>query len=153
MTWTYDPTALASSPLYQLRRIIGDTVEASPQFQDEELTFMLGTVTPVPPEAIDGAAVAALRYLANQYSRSADRAAGATKINYSQIAKAYTTQANALERNSRAPFQGAPYAGGISRTDKATERCNPDRVKPQFALDMDDNYLPLPQGNQSEDRR
>jgi len=151
MTWTYDPTALAANPLFQVRRIIGDTVEAAAQFQDEELEFMLGTASPAPPEAVDGAAIQALRYLANQYSRSADRAAGSTKINYSQIAKAYTTQANALARNGRANFAGAPYAGGISRSDKCQQRENWDRVAPQYALDMDDNYLPVGQSqNQSE---
>jgi len=112
---------------------------------------MLGTTSPDNPEAVTNAAIQALRSLANQYSRSADRAAGSTSIKYSQIAKAYTTQANALARNGNGSFRAPPYAGGISRTDKATQRLNQDRVKPQYALDMDDNCLPVGQGdNQSE---
>lgn len=140
MTWTYDITALGTTPLFQLRSVIGDVVAAAPQFQDEELDVFLGA-TPT-SDSVNGAAVTALRALANRYSRSADRAAGNTSIKYSQIAKAYTVQANALARSGQSTFAAMPYAGGISKTDKHNQDNNTDRVPPQFVLDMDDNRIP-----------
>lgn len=140
MTWTYTISALGTSPLFQLRSIIGDVVEAAPQFQDEELAVFLGASPTL--DSVNGAAVTALRALANRYSRSADRAAGNTSIKYSQIAKAYTVQANALARSGQSTFAAMPYAGGISKTDKLNQVFNTDRVQPQFELDMDDNYIP-----------
>ena len=35
--------------------------------------------------------------------------------------------------------------GGISLADKAAQVANTDRVTPQFSIGMEDNYIPLPE--------
>jgi hypothetical protein len=41
MSFSYDSSKLNETPLYQVRFRLGDTVEASAAFQDEEITFLL----------------------------------------------------------------------------------------------------------------
>ena len=41
MSWDYDPTKLQEVPKDQVRFIIGDTNEAEPLLQDEEIEFLL----------------------------------------------------------------------------------------------------------------
>lgn len=41
MSWSYDPSKLKDSPKDQVRLHIGDTVEADPLLQDEEILFYL----------------------------------------------------------------------------------------------------------------
>jgi hypothetical protein len=138
MAWTYDPTVIGTTPLYQVRNMIGDTVQANPQLQDEEVKFWL-----TQRSSVWGAAAECCRALATQYSRSVDQAAGSTTNKYSQMAKAYASRAAAFE--SRAAIMGAamPYAGGISITDKLNQEMNADRVEPQFNVGMTDDWLPV----------
>lgn len=42
MAFTYDPTHLDDTPLFQVRFRLGDTVETSATFQDEEINYALG---------------------------------------------------------------------------------------------------------------
>jgi hypothetical protein len=42
MSFSYDVTELANNPIYQVRYRLGDTVEASATFQDEEIQYSLG---------------------------------------------------------------------------------------------------------------
>lgn len=41
MSFSYDVTQLSSNPTYQVRYRLGDTVEASATFQDEEIQYSL----------------------------------------------------------------------------------------------------------------
>lgn len=41
MAFSYDPAQLKDSPLFQVRFRLGDTVESSAAFQDEEIEFLL----------------------------------------------------------------------------------------------------------------
>lgn len=47
MSWSYDPTVLATSEVMQVRFILGDTVAAAPLLQDEEIEFALAQSTSV----------------------------------------------------------------------------------------------------------
>jgi hypothetical protein len=42
MSWSYDVTALATSPKDQIRLRIGDTDESDPIMEDEEIMFYIG---------------------------------------------------------------------------------------------------------------
>jgi hypothetical protein len=144
MTWTYSPSQLATSPLMQVRFIMGDTVQTDQQVQDEEITFALSQRS-----SIWGAAAMVCRSLASQLSREADTVDKDLRTTLSAKARAYSARANEYEVKASVRGGATPYAGGISISDKVLNEQDPDRVQPQFAISMDDNYLPVaPVGNE-----
>lgn len=145
MTWTYDVAGLSSNSKDQMRLLVGDTLSDDPQLQDEEIQFLLTTRS-----SIYGAAAQCCRSIASQYSRKADAVQGELHTLYSAQAKAYSARAAEYENRSVAAGGALPYAGGISIADKQAQEQNADRVPPQFALGMEDNYLPIgPAGNET----
>jgi hypothetical protein len=136
--WTYSLTQLSTSKMMQVRRIIGDTDTTDQLLQDEEITFALSQ-----RPSIYGAAAEACRYIAGQFARLVDTAASDLKVAYSQRSKQYTQLAILMEAKALARSGGLPYAGGISISDKETREQDPDRVQPQFQLDMEDNFTPV----------
>ena len=139
MTWSYSIGVLASSANDQLRVMIGDTVAASPQFQDEELAWFL-----TQRASIWGAASLACQTLATQYARSADSAAGETSLKLSQMGAAYARRSALFEAKDALLGGAMPYAGGTSVVDKQAQIDNSDRVAPQFSIALEDNVLPVP---------
>jgi len=138
MTWTYNVGGLATSPLFQVRLMIGDTLTQDQQLQDEEIDQYITSVG-----TTWGAAAACCRTLSAQMSRLADQTSGQSGIKYSQRSKSYLEMALQYDAKAAA-YAGAPYAGGISITDMATQDANTDRVEPVFSIGMDDNFLPVP---------
>lgn len=147
MTWTYIPQELATSSLMQLRLLIGDTLVTDQQLQDEELAEFIGSRS-----TIYGAAAEACRSLATKFARSVTRAAGSSKVNWSDLYKAYLMMATNFESQAALMGGGPGYAGGISEADKQAQEMNPDRVPPAFNVGMDDNVLPLPPAGNQEVR-
>ena len=141
--WTYNAAAINTSPLYQVRRLIGDVVNNDQQMLDQEILFALGQRS-----TIYGAAADCCQYLADQFARQVDAVTpGGLTTNFSAKSKQYA--AMALRLNNMASLRGAgamPYAGGISVQDKIAVEQNPDRVTPQFNLYMTDNFI-VPAGN------
>jgi hypothetical protein len=41
MSWTYDPSQMGSSPMMQVRYLVGDTLATDQQVQDEEINFAI----------------------------------------------------------------------------------------------------------------
>lgn len=146
MSWTYEPTLIAASAMMQVRLAIGDILPSAPQLQDEEINYFLSIRS-----TINGACAECCRSLAARYSRSVDMKAGDNSRSFSQMAKAYSTQAAIFESKAAMGGAAVPYAGGISVADKMQQEQNPDRVSPQFNIGMDDNDLPVPSGgNQTQ---
>ena len=139
MTWSYSLTDLATSGKDQVRLTIGDTLSTDPQLQDEEIAYFISTRS-----SIYGACAECCRALATQYSRSADYAAGMTRVKFSSLATAYATRAVVFEAQAAQGGGGMPYAGGLSVADKISQEQDADRVSPQFVIGMDDNMLPVP---------
>ena len=137
MTWSYDITALTTTPLYALRLLIGDTIVKDPQLQDEELTWFISQRT-----SVYGAAAEACRSLSSQMSRQADSTQGKLHTLYSARSRAYAAAAARFEVLAIARSAALPYSGQTSYADYAQNAINPDRMGPQFAIGMDDNYLP-----------
>lgn len=134
MSWNYNPSDLANTPIDQVRLLIGDTESTDPQFQDEEIAFFLLTLSPY------RAAAQCCRALSAKFSRSVNFAAGMTRIAYGDLAKAYALRAIAFDQQAtRAGAGGMPYAGGISKSDKQLQDADSDRVEPQFTLGAEDN--------------
>jgi hypothetical protein len=135
--WTYDPTQIGANPLYQVRVLIGDTVQTDQQLQDGEILYFL-TLRPT----AYGAAAECCRALAAQYSRSADYAAGMTSVKYSDMAKGYAARAAEFDAKAALSGAGLPYAGGISVADKRRNEASTDRLAPAFTIGMHDNFIP-----------
>lgn len=148
MTWSYSISDLAASQKDQVRFLIGDTYQSDPQLQDEEIQFQL-----TQRSSVYGAAAECCRSLAAKFSRSVDQQSGTSKAAYSQLSKQYTVKAAEFEARAAAAGSALPYAGGISYLDKLQQEQNTDRVKPQFNIGMDDDYIPFPSaGNENEDQ-
>lgn len=144
--WTYNAAQIAANPLYQLRLLIGDTVQNDKQLLDEEINYLLTLWN----NNIFLAAAQCARGLQAKFARLVDVVQGEMKTNYSNKSKMYALMAVQLQ--SQGQNRGGAtkaYAGGISVADKTTQVENADRVAPQFNLGMDDNLLPVGQsGNQ-----
>ena len=138
MTWTYSVSDLGTSQKDDVRMLIGDTDVTSPQLQDEEIGYAL-----VQRPSLFGAAALCCRSLAAKYAISVTTAAGDTKLQNSDISKAYARLAASFDAQAAQSGAGLPYAGGISVTDKQSVAEDSDRVEPQFTIGLDDNYLPI----------
>lgn len=138
MSWTYDYSQLASTPMMQVRYLVGDTKPTDQQVQDEEILFAL-TQRP----SIYGAAAIVCRSLASRLSREADVVDKDLRTQLSARAKAYSLRASEYEVKASVRGGAVPYAGGISISDKVMNEADTDRVQPAFTIDMDDNYLPV----------
>lgn len=147
MTWSYNVAALATTPLFQVRRLIGDVKTGDQLIQDEEINWEL-TQWP----NIYLAAAASARAIAAQFSREVDIVQGELKTNYSNKAKAFEALAQRMDVIGGARSGGALYAGGISQADKASNVLDTDRTPPAFNRGEFDNYLPeSPVGQQTPD--
>jgi hypothetical protein len=143
MAWSYDATRIATSPLFQCRRLIGDVLSGDQQLQDEEINYTLGKYS-----TVYGAAAELCRDIAAQFARKVDTVQAELRIMYSAQTKRYMDMARDFEMRS---LRGAvPYAGGISITDKTNVATDPDRVPPDFNRGEFDNLLPVgPVGQQT----
>lgn len=145
MTWTYDPTQLATKPLYAVRWLIGDTLAKDPQLQDEELAWALTQRT-----NIYGAAADACNAIAARLSREADTTQGPAHTLYSSRARSYRAQAGTFEVKAMARSAGLPYGGQMSVADYEAMASDPDRIGGVFKIGMDDDFIPVgPVGNES----
>lgn len=133
--WTYSGNP-ATSNRDALRYLIGDIVESDPLIQDPELDFALTQRT-----SIYGAAALACRSLASKLSREADTVDKDLRDSISQRARAFRMMAVDYETQASVRSGAMPYAGGISKSDKAIQVANTDRVEPQYTLGMDDNLI------------
>lgn len=144
MTWTYNVSGLAASQMMQVRFATGDTISTDPQLQDEEINFAL-TQKP----SVLGAAAYCCRALATKLAREADTVDKDLRDSMSQRSRAYMLLANQLDVLAGKATFPIVYAGGISVSDKKRAENNNDRVKPQFNIGMEDNYIPVaPAGNE-----
>lgn len=142
MTWTYNAGGLAAAAKDQVRLLIGDTLLADQQLQDEEIIYLLTTRS-----SIYGTAAECCRTLQARFSRSVDQSAGTNKSMFSQLAKAYGVKAVEFEAKAAASGAALPYAGGISNADKIAQQLDTDRVQPQFQVGMDENLIVPAVGN------
>ena len=131
MTWSYASSDPGSSGKSYVRLRIGDTSSGSQLLSDEEIAAFLTTYpTPLRAAAESAFAVAA------QFARRVDKTAGRMGIQNSQAAMAYERLGKRLLVEMS---QGvAPYAGGISVSDKDSVNADTDRDAPVFSVGMND---------------
>lgn len=131
-TWTYsgDP---GSSDLDKVRFLIGDTDPEDRMLGDEEILYVLAD-----RGSVYSAASIACLGLAARFSREVDKQVGDLKISAEQRAKHYQTlhehyASQAGESGGMSPYVlAAPYAGGISRSDRQAQIDDTDRRAPAF---------------------
>lgn len=131
MSATYDPTL--DTPLDRVRFRLGDTVvvpESAAQLSNEEITALLTQA-----DGNEGrAALAAAKSLYARYSRMVSTSVGDTSIQMGELADNFRSLIHDLEEELMASgVIGTPYAGGISRADKAAREADADRVAPAFS--------------------
>jgi hypothetical protein len=143
--WSYNPAAISTSPLYQVRMLIGDVIQSEQQMMDEEIRWQ---ITQYP--SIWAAAAACARQISAKYARMVDTVQGDVRTMYSSRSRNYMAVAVSLDFQGKGRSGALAYAGGISQADKVNQVEDTDRVSPQFNLMMDDNLLPVgPVGNQT----
>lgn len=137
-TWTYDPAAIATSQLYQVRTLIADVNAKDQLLWDEQINFAL-----TQRGNIYSAAADCCRQIAAKYSRDIDLTEGLLHKTYSVRQKAFADRAQELDMRAKFTGKGLPYAGGISRSDKRLREQDSDRVMPQFMIGLTDDWLPV----------
>lgn len=138
MTWTYDPSQIGTVTLYQIRWLIGDTIQKDPQFQDEELQWAMTQRT-----SIYGVAADACRAIASRMSREADSSQSNFRTGYSERARSYRAMAGVYEVQAAVRSGGMPYSGQLSQADYDLMRSDPDTMRPQFRIGMNTNFFPV----------
>jgi len=125
MTWTYkgEPGTI---PRDHVRLLIGDTDCEDQLLSDGEILFFLDE-----NGSAKSAAVAAAQAIAAKFSRLADEKVGQVSVTYSQKAEHYRNLADTL-KTQLSVTRLAPYAGGISVSDKDLVESDTDRVNPAF---------------------
>lgn len=143
--WTYDDGTLATEDIYDVRSMIGDTLQGDQQLTDQVIFKVLKDFSNNYMAAAECA-----RRISALYARQVDVVQGELKTNYSMRAKSYRTLASDLQAQGLARGGATGYMGGISISDKQTSAADSDRVSPQFLIAMFDNLLPeSPVGHQT----
>jgi len=131
VSWNYTSTAPLSCSRSFVRLKLGDTTSGDQLIQDEEIDAMLSNYS----NATRAAAECAFA-IAGKFARRADKSAGRLRIAGSQSADAYERLGKRLL--VQVGLEAAPYAGGISISDKQTDESDTDRVAPSFTRGMHD---------------
>jgi hypothetical protein len=134
--WSYNSDP-GSSTLNAVRFEIQDTNEAAQLLQDEEIVYALTIEGVNSPEnssqsEVLEAAAHCMEALARRFAALADRQSGTLKIGSTKRAAQYSERAQELRL--RAQELHAPFAGGISRSEKRAQASNPDREGSMFRL-------------------
>jgi len=123
MSFSYDHDL--SSDKDKVRFRIGDTDESLFEFSDEEIAAVISQ-----EGSVVKAALALAESMLAKYSRFVDEKAGQVDIKHSSR----TTQIEVLIRKLRRSLSlsASPYAGGLSKAEKKTDRDDTDLVQPKF---------------------
>lgn len=111
----------------QVRLLLGDTIEASAQFQNEEVAFFL---TQAGGQLYQACGILC-QILATRYSAQADKQVGDLRLSLSQKSTAYAARKKEFDSlaGSNVPAV-VPYAGGQTYSDKLKDTQNPDLIQP-----------------------
>lgn len=128
MAWTYNPAL--STAKDRVRLLIGDTDQADGLLSDEEISFLLSSNGG--DENLAGAE--ACEALAAKFARQVDTKNGALSVAASQRYRAYAQRASILRE--RTTMFAEVFAGGLSRSGKASLDDDADLVQPRFSRGM-----------------
>jgi hypothetical protein len=120
MSFSYsgDPSINA---LDEVRFLIGDVNSSQPQLQDEEINYCLGVTA-----NNRYAAAMAAEAIAGKYAVLVNTTIDGLSVQYNDLHRNYILLADQLRTGQ--PLVAAPYAGGISRSDKLNNYMDTDRT-------------------------
>lgn len=123
-----------TNPRDAVRLLVGDisTSTGREYLSDVDYDFFLSAT----PNQYSAGALAANSLAMRFAGDGTEKSVGDLRIKRAQAAE-YRDLSKQLARMSA--LQSAPYAGGISRSDKASVEADSDRVKPAFAAGQFDN--------------
>ena len=121
-TWTYNGDL--TDPIQETRFLIQDTDGSYPLFNDNEVSYALGSVG----NNTRRAAISLVERLLVRYSQMADT----TELDLSVRASQLYENAQRLLIQLKTIVSAVPYAGGISYADIEVHEANTDRVIGQF---------------------
>ena len=130
MTWSYDGDP-ANSDLDAVRREIGDTNTNDQLLSNEEVNFALDQEG----DSIAAASARCCEWLMREYAKQADKTIGQLNIMLSQKSKRYEALATKL-RKKGIKSALAPYVGGLSETERDTDKDDTDLIQPIFTKDI-----------------
>lgn len=120
-------TICAAADAEFIRLLLGDTDETAPLLTDRQISLLLGE-----SEGNRYAAAAlGADILAAKYAAATDATLGDVSVSNSQLSTQYSALAVRLRRQALIRTT-APYAGGISKSDKERQEDNANRVGPAF---------------------
>ena len=135
MTWSYDPSDLATNEVDQIRLITGDTDQQAQLLQNEEIQFALDT-----QRNTWAAAAQCAENIGFLFTRRVDVKLGrAMQILYSKTAEQYFGLAKWLRAKSLASGGVVPYIGGAYVSDKLAIGNNSALAAPFFERNMMNN--------------
>ncbi len=133
MTWSYDPTQLATNEVYQVRNEIGDVDVNYQLLQNEEITWNLSQER----DFWSGCA-RCVEQIARLFLRKADvRLGRSMQIQYAKMSEQYLLMAKSLRQKALGTVP--PFVGGMSVSDKIAYRQDTDLVVPSFQVGMMEN--------------
>ncbi len=91
MAWTYNVAELATSQLFQVRFMIGDTIQTDPLLQDEEINLIIAE-----KGNVRSAAVECCERISSAFARQTDYKLGPYSVNASDRSKRYEELAKKL---------------------------------------------------------
>lgn len=136
--WQYSGNP-ATSAKDTVRFLIGDTDGSDQLLLDSEIVWVLGQYNNSPINA----AIRCCEAIIAKLSRLANESVGQVKIDFKDRCDGYReTQKMLITRLAKE--DAAPYAGGISVSDKMTNSANTDLVRPDFKKHMMENQQIAP---------
>lgn len=132
-SWSYsgNPRANAKDAV---RFTIGDTDSREPLLLDGEIEYLLELYNNV----VLNASIRACEMVMAKFTRLVDETVGSVSVQWSSRQQSFMKLRNELT-SRLAKEDCIPFAGGISVSQKVTERQNSDRVNPDFSKHMMEN--------------
>lgn len=141
MPYTNNP---AGDTTDQVRLLVFDvsTSTSGEYLSDAEIDWFISVTPSIYAAAALAANTLSAKFTSISASSYEEKQVGDLRLkkgDVSSLAANYRALADRLSRQASLTAAGAPYAGGISRSDKAGVESNPDRVKPFFTRGQFDN--------------
>ena len=132
-SWSYsgNPRANAKDAV---RFTIGDTDQNEPLLLDGEIEYLLEIYNYV----VLNTSIRACEMIMAKFTRFVDESVGSVRVSWNQRQTAYVKLRNELTLRL-GKEDCAPFAGGISVSQKVQETHNTDRVRPDFSKHMMEN--------------
>lgn len=133
MAWTYNPAQLATSPLFQVRLLVGDTDTTDQLVADEEINYYLAQN----PDSVTLAAAEVCEAISAKFARWTDASVNGVSESASQKSERYSARAKELKQDAYS--LALPVFGGITVAEQQAADQNSSMVQPSFKIGMNDN--------------